>query len=71
MLQAASEMSAYFTPASGKELGQGDKQIDMKSSVKELSLLVGKVNQSISQFRRNLVKPSLSPKFAKLVKKVE
>ena len=60
VLQDASEMSTCLTPAPSKE--HGHKQIDIVLPLTKLKYslsLAGKVNQSINQSGRNLVKPSL------------
>ena len=67
MLPASSEMSAYLAPAPGKK--HGYKEADIKSLLTKLE--EGKVNQSINQFPRNFVQPSLPAKFAKLGVKAE
>ena len=72
VLQAASESSSYLTPAPGEE--HGDKQLEIKSPLTKLKdslFLSGKINQSINQFCRNLLKPPLSATFTKRGKKAE
>lgn len=65
-------MSAYLTAASERD--HGDNQLDIKSplaKLKDAVSMIGKVNQSISQIFKNLIKLSLPIQFAKLGEKSE
>ena len=70
-LKAASEMTYYLRH---KEDHSRNSELDIEtplSMLKDSLSIAGKVNQTINQFRRNLVRPSLPSQFAKLADKVD
>ena len=58
-------MSQYQVVVS-KSLGRKINIMLPLSKIKDAPSLAGKANQGLNQFRRNIIKPYLPPKFAKL-----
>lgn len=70
MLKAASESTTYVSLKKDSAVKGVYTKILLKM-LKDTFSLAMKVNKTLNQFRKNLVKPSLLEQFVKIVKKVE
>ena len=70
MLKAASESTTYVSLKKDSAVKGVDTKILLKM-LKDTFSLAMKVNKTLNQFRKNLVKPSLLEQFVKIVEKVE
>lgn len=71
MLKAASESTTYVSLKKDSAVKGVYTKILLKILMKDTFSLAMKVNKTLNQFRKNLVKPSLLEQFVKIVKKVE
>ena len=65
ILQAAAGMLQYFVAASKRSGGRTDIMPPL-TKIKYALSLVGKANQELNQFRRNMIEPYLPQRFPKL-----
>ena len=65
ILQAASDISQYLVVAA-KSAGGKINIMPPLTKIKDALSLAGKANQELNQFKRNVIKPYLTPQFAKL-----
>ena len=70
MLKAASESTTYVSLKKDSAVKGVYTKILLKM-LKDTFSLAMKVNKTLNQFRKNLVKPSLLEQFVKIVEKVE
>ena len=70
MLKAASESTTYVSLKKDSAVKGVYTKILLKM-LKDTFSLAMKVNKTLKQFRKNLVKPSLLEQFVKIVEKVE
>ena len=70
MLKAASESTTYVSLKKDSAVKGVYTKILLKM-LKDTFSLAMKVNKTLNQFRKNLVKPSLLQQFMKIVEKVE